>query len=78
MENFSVTILLAGETAMDVGMIVVANAIVAVPQYVLDPQTTAKRLFVGLLPERLQRRDEGNRPDGDGAGEESTTRSDRS
>lgn len=53
--NFGLSQLLAGETAMGVGMIVVAIAMVVVPQYVLDPRTIAKRLFVGLLPERLQR-----------------------
>lgn len=53
--NFGVSQLLAGETAMGVGMIVVAIAMVVVPQYVLDPRTIAKRLLGGLLPKRLQR-----------------------
>ncbi|WP_138007890.1 DUF7533 family protein [Halalkalirubrum salinum] len=75
--NFGVSQLLAGETAMGVGMIVVAIAMVVVPQYVLDPRTIAKRLFAGLLPERLQRSDTDNRSDGDEPSEESTVRSDR-
>ena len=75
--NFGVSQLLAGETAMGVGMIVVAIAMVVVPQYVLDPRTIAKRLFAGLLPELLKRANNGDRSDADGPAEESTARSDR-
>ncbi|MGM0605682.1 MAG: DUF7533 family protein [Halobacteriota archaeon] len=52
--NFGVLRLLAGDTALGTGMIVVAVAMVVIPLYVLDPRTIAKRLLRGLLPRRLR------------------------
>ncbi|MCL9815647.1 DUF7533 family protein [Natronocalculus amylovorans] len=52
--NYGVTRLLAGDTILGVGMVIVAVAMVVIPQYILDPRTVAKRLLYGLLPQRLR------------------------
>ncbi|TQQ83549.1 hypothetical protein EGH24_01790 [Halonotius terrestris] len=54
--NFGVTQLLAGETVFGVALLIVATAMVALPQYFLDPETILKRLVKGLLPARLRRK----------------------
>ena len=52
--NYAVIQLLAGETAMGVGLLVVAVAMVVLPQYFLDPGRILGGLVRGLLPRRLR------------------------
>ncbi|GAB6879421.1 hypothetical protein JCM17823_16950 [Halorubrum gandharaense] len=52
--NYAVIQLLAGETALGVGLLVVAAAMVILPQYFLDPGKILRGLVRGLLPSQLQ------------------------
>jgi len=70
--NYAVIRLVAGEVALGGGLLVVAAAMVVLPQYFLDPARIARRLLSGLLPRQLRGgsadADEASeRPDGDGA-----------
>ncbi|MWV63430.1 hypothetical protein GRS48_01100 [Halorubrum sp. JWXQ-INN 858] len=65
--NYAVIRLLAGETALGIGLLVVAAAMVILPQYFLDPGRLLRGLARGLLPKRL-RGGEG-RADTDAAGD---------
>ena len=60
--NYAVIRLVAGEVALGVALLVVAVAMVVLPQYFLDPARIARRLLSGLLPRQL-------RGDPDGADE---------
>ena len=52
--NYAVIQLVAGETALGVGLLVVAVAMVVLPQYFLDPGRILRGLFGGLLPRQLR------------------------
>lgn len=52
--NFGVTTLLAGKTAMGVALIVVAVAMVVIPQYFMDPRTIVKTVVANVLPRRVR------------------------
>ena len=70
--NYAVIRLVAGEVALGAGLLVVAAAMVVLPQYFLDPARIARRLLSGLLPRQLRGglvgTDEASeRPDGDDA-----------
>ncbi len=52
--NFGVNRLIAGETLMGGGLIVVAVAMVLIPHYFMDPKTVMRKLVAGLLPQRLR------------------------
>ncbi|ELZ37488.1 DUF7533 family protein [Halorubrum tebenquichense] len=52
--NYAVVRLLAGELGVGVGLLVVAVAMVVLPQYFLDPARIARRLISGLLPRQLR------------------------
>ncbi len=52
--NFAVIRLLDGETALGVALLVVAAAMVVLPQYFLDPGRILRGLVRGLLPRRLR------------------------
>lgn len=56
--NYAVIQLLAGETALGVGLLIVAIAMVVLPQYFLDPGRIVRGLFDGLLPSQLRRKSE--------------------
>lgn len=52
--NYAVVRLLAGEIGLAVGLLVVAVAMVALPQYFLDPGRILRGLASGLLPRQLR------------------------
>ncbi|QAU13093.1 hypothetical protein EKH57_10385 [Halorubrum sp. BOL3-1] len=52
--NYAVIRLLAGEVALGVGLLVVAAAMVVLPQYFLDPARIARELLSSLLPRQLR------------------------
>ncbi|WP_418283878.1 DUF7533 family protein [Halorubrum sp. DTA46] len=52
--NFALIRLLAGEVALGVGLLVVAAAMVILPQYFLDPGRIVRGLLSGLLPRQLR------------------------
>ena len=52
--NYAVVQVLAGEIALGVGLLVVAVAMVVLPQYFLDPARIARRLLAELLPRQLR------------------------
>ncbi|ELZ41254.1 hypothetical protein C463_13454 [Halorubrum californiense DSM 19288] len=52
--NYAVFRLLAGEVALGGGLLVVAVAMVVLPQYFLDPAQILRRLLSGLLPSQLR------------------------
>jgi len=52
--NYAVIRLIAGEVALGVGLLVVAAAMVVLPQYFLDPGRILRGLFAGLLPRQLR------------------------
>ncbi|EMA71203.1 DUF7533 family protein [Halorubrum distributum] len=52
--NYAVIRLVAGEVALGAGLLVVAVAMVVLPQYFLDPARIARRLLSGLLPSQLR------------------------
>ncbi|KDS90082.1 hypothetical protein FK85_22285 [Halorubrum saccharovorum] len=51
---FAVNRLFTGEIAFGVGLLVVAAAMVVLPQYFLDPGRILRGLVVGLLPRQLR------------------------
>ena len=63
--NYAVIRLLAGELALGAGLLVVAAAMVVLPQYFLDPARILRRLFSGLLPRQLRGDDDAVDSDGD-------------
>jgi hypothetical protein len=52
--NYAVIRLFAGEIALGVGLLVVAAAMVVLPQYFLDPGRILRKLLAGLLPRQLR------------------------
>jgi hypothetical protein len=52
--NYAVIRLFAGEVALGVGLLVVAAAMVVLPQYFLDPGRILRGLLAGLLPRQLR------------------------
>ncbi|WP_435074960.1 DUF7533 family protein [Halorubrum sp. HHNYT27] len=52
--NYAVLRLAAGEVALGGGLLVVAVAMVVLPQYFLDPARILRGLISGLLPRRLR------------------------
>ncbi|WP_280585679.1 hypothetical protein [Halorubrum sp. Boch-26] len=56
--NYAVIRLFAGELALGAGLLVVAVAMVALPQYFLDPGRILRGLVSGLLPRQLRPGDE--------------------
>lgn len=52
--NVGVIRLLGGETLFGAGLLVVAVAMVVLPQFFFDPGRLLKGLFKGLLPRRLR------------------------
>ncbi|WP_435094678.1 DUF7533 family protein [Halorubrum sp. N11] len=52
--NYAVIRLFAGEVALGVGLLVVAAAMVVLPQYFLDPGRILRGLLSGLLPRQLR------------------------
>ena len=53
--NYAVIRLLDGELALGIGLLVVAAAMVILPQYFLDPGRILRGLLSGLLPRQLRR-----------------------
>ena len=74
--NYAIVQLFAGQTALGVGLLVVAVAMVVLPQYFLDPGRILAGLAKGLLPRQLRGDDSGtsdaNDSDSDIKGPEST------
>ena len=60
--NYAVIRLVAGEVALGVGLLVVAVAMVVIPQYFLDPARIVRRLLSGLLPSQLRDDSDGDDP----------------
>jgi hypothetical protein len=56
--NYAVSRLAAGEVALGAGLLVVAVAMVVLPQYFLDPGRILRGLLSGLLPRQLRRDDD--------------------
>jgi len=52
--NYAVVRLAAGEVALGAGLLVVAVAMVVLPQYFLDPARILRGLVSGLLPRQLR------------------------
>ncbi|MES3161361.1 MAG: hypothetical protein PPP55_07290 [Halorubrum sp.] len=52
--NYAVMQLFAGQTALGAGLLVVAVAMVVLPQYFLDPGRILAGLLRGLLPKQLR------------------------
>ena len=52
--NFAVDRLLAGKTGLGGGLLVIAVAMVVLPQYFLDPGRVLRGLARGLLPRQLR------------------------
>jgi hypothetical protein len=52
--NYAVVRLFAGEVALGAGLLVVATAMVVLPQYFLDPARILRGLISGLLPRQLR------------------------
>ncbi|SEH59136.1 hypothetical protein SAMN05192561_11028 [Halopenitus malekzadehii] len=52
--NYGVVRVLDGETTLGVAMVVIAVAMVVLPQYFLDPERILRGLLAGLLPSRLR------------------------
>jgi hypothetical protein len=63
--NYAVVRLFAGEVALGAGLLVVAAAMVVLPQYFLDPATILRRLLSGLLPRQLRGDDDAAGSEGD-------------
>lgn len=53
--NYGLIRLLAGETALGAAMILIAVAMVVLPQFFFDPARIVRGLLSGLLPARLQK-----------------------
>jgi hypothetical protein len=52
--NYAILRLAAGEVALGGGLLVVAIAMVVLPQYFLDPARILRGLISGLLPRQLR------------------------
>jgi hypothetical protein len=52
--NYAVIRLAAGELALGTGLLVIAVAMVVLPQYFLDPGRILRGLISGLLPRQLR------------------------
>jgi len=52
--NYAIIRLFAGEAALGLGLLVVAAAMVVLPQYFLDPGRILRGLLAGLLPRQLR------------------------
>jgi hypothetical protein len=63
--NYAVIRLVAGEVALGAGLLVVAVAMVVLPQYFLDPAKIARGLLSGLLPSQLRGKDDPGDSEGD-------------
>ncbi|MDB9253203.1 DUF7533 family protein [Halorubrum ezzemoulense] len=63
--NYAVVRLFAGEVALGAGLLVVAAAMVVLPQYFLDPATILRRLLSRLLPRQLRGDDDAAGSEGD-------------
>ncbi|TKX47100.1 hypothetical protein EXE41_06945 [Halorubrum sp. SD690R] len=63
--NYAVVRLFAGEVALGAGLLVVAAAMVVLPQYFLDPATILRRLLSGLLLRQLRGDDDAAGSEGD-------------
>ncbi|GAA0519495.1 hypothetical protein SAMN04488066_10744 [Halorubrum aquaticum] len=63
--NYAIVRLLAGEVALGGGLLVVAVAMVVLPQYFLDPGRIFRGLVRGLLPRQLRDDDAESGSDGD-------------
>jgi hypothetical protein len=55
--NYAIIRLFAGEVALGAGLLVVAVAMVVLPQYFLDPGRILRGLISGLLPRQLRGED---------------------
>ena len=65
--NYAVLRLFAGETALGAALLVVAVAMVVLPQYFLDPGRLFGMLVRGLLPRRLRGEDASREGSDDGS-----------
>ncbi|OYR41445.1 hypothetical protein DJ82_05150 [Halorubrum sp. Ib24] len=63
--NYAVIRLAAGEIALGAGLLVVAVAMVVLPQYFLDPARILRGLVSGLLPRQLRGEDDAAVSEGD-------------
>jgi len=63
--NYAVVRLAAGEVALGAGLLVVAVAMVVLPQYFLDPARILRGLISGLLPRQLRGEDDVAGSEGD-------------
>lgn len=52
--NYALIQLVAGEIGLGVGLLIVAVAMVVLPQYFLDPGRIVRELLAGLLPRQLR------------------------
>jgi len=66
--NYAVIRLFDGEVALGVGLLVVAAAMVILPQYFLDPGRIVRGLLGGLLPRQLR----GDTPEDESSATESS------
>ncbi|WP_144799875.1 DUF7533 family protein [Halorubrum depositum] len=64
--NYAVVRLFAGELALGAGLLVVAVAMVVLPQYFLDPGRILRGLVSGLLPRQFRPGDESVAAESDG------------
>ena len=64
--NYAVIRLFAGEIALGAGLLVVAVAMVVLPQYFLDPGRILRGLISGLLPSQFRGGDETVAAESDG------------
>ena len=63
---FAVNKLFIGEFALGAGLLVVAAAMVVLPQYFLDPARLVRGLLSGLLPRQLRGEDDATRSGDEG------------
>ncbi len=63
--NYAVIRVVHGEVALGVALLVVAVAMVVLPQYFLDPGRIVRGLLSGLLPRQLRPTDEPDSPEPD-------------
>jgi hypothetical protein len=63
--NYAILRLAAGEVALGGGLLIVAVAMVVLPQYFLDPAKIIRGLISGLLPSQLRGGDEESVTDGE-------------
>ena len=63
--NYAVLRLAAGEVGLGGGLLIVAVAMVVLPQYFLDPAKIIRGLISGLLPSQLRGGEEESVADGE-------------